>query len=126
MISAPIPGPHRLAKALSTPLLPPSCPCMARKACVGKNQPTSRWPACPKGFSKLCPSPVPKPSSETAKLWTRTSDTRPPSVHKYGSSLPTRKFHGLRVEQLPVSLRNDLDRPVTDPDRRVVVDCVCG
>src|SRR4051794_40162763 len=35
-----------------------------------------RWPAGPKGASNVSPSPVPNPSSETEKLWTRTWDMR--------------------------------------------------
>src|SRR5882724_4155477 len=31
-----------------------------------------RWPACPNGASNVRPSPVPNPSRETEKLWTRT------------------------------------------------------
>ena len=41
---------------------------------VPKNHSMSRPPACPKGASRLCPSPVANPSSETAKLCTRTFD----------------------------------------------------
>src|SRR6266568_7517129 len=74
MISAPMPGPQLLAKASSTPVVPPGSPCISRKLRVGKNHSWSLVPACPKGASRLWPSPVPKPSSETEKLWTRTRD----------------------------------------------------
>src|SRR3954454_6836422 len=80
MISTPIPDAHWLADASSTPRPPSDRPCCSRKARVGKNHSWSLWPACPKGVSKLCPSPVPNPSSDTEKLWTRTSDTGPPGV----------------------------------------------
>src|ERR1035437_3038342 len=33
-----------------------------------------RWPACPNGASNVRPSPVPNPSREIEKLWTRTWD----------------------------------------------------
>src|SRR4051795_2518714 len=33
-----------------------------------------RWPACPNGASNVRPSPVPNPSREIEKLWTRTCD----------------------------------------------------
>jgi len=75
MISAPTPGPQALAKASSTPTVPPGLPCMARNVRVGKNHSCSRVPACPNGASRVCPSPVPYPSSDTEKLCTRTSVT---------------------------------------------------
>gem|GEM_PF-5879676 len=75
MISAPMPGSQALAKASSMPVLPPGWPCMARKVRVGKNHSCSRAPACPNGASRLCPAPVPNPSSDTEKLCTRTRDT---------------------------------------------------
>src|SRR5581483_10295703 len=50
----------------------PGLPYIARKVRVAKNHSTSRPPACPKGASRLCPSPVPNPSRETEKLWMRT------------------------------------------------------
>src|SRR6185437_1613555 len=74
MISAPIPGPQLLASASSAPVLPPGSPCIAWKDRVAKNHFVSRPPACPNGDSRLCPSPVPYPSSDTEKLCTRTSD----------------------------------------------------
>src|ERR1700680_4460954 len=37
MISVPMPGAHWLARALSTPVLPPGSPCISRKVFVGKN-----------------------------------------------------------------------------------------
>jgi hypothetical protein len=63
------------AKASSMPVLPPGWPCMARKVRVGKNHSCCRVPACPNGASRLCPAPVPNPSSDTEKLCTRTCDT---------------------------------------------------
>ena len=42
---------------------------------VGKNHSCSRVPACPNGACRLCPSPVPNPSSDTEKLCTRTCGT---------------------------------------------------
>src|SRR5207248_9286019 len=53
MISAPMPGPQLLAKASSTPVVPPDSPCISRKLRVGKNQLWSLLPACPKGASRL-------------------------------------------------------------------------
>src|SRR5580658_6055654 len=41
---------------------------------VGNTHSCRRWPACPNGASNVKPSPVPKPSSEIEKLWTRTWD----------------------------------------------------
>ena len=75
MISAPIPGSPLLAKASSMPALPPGWPCMAWNVRVAKNHSCSRNPACPYGASRLCPPPVPNPSSETEKLCTRTRGT---------------------------------------------------
>ena len=70
-----MPGAQALAKASSMPVLPRGWPCMARKVRVGKNHSCSRVPACPNGASRLCPAPVPNPSSDTEKLCTRTCDT---------------------------------------------------
>lgn len=39
---------------------------------VGNTHSCRRWPACPNGASNVKPSPVPNPSSEIEKLWTRT------------------------------------------------------
>ena len=55
MISAPMPRPQLLAKASSTPVLPPGWPCIAWKVRVPKNHCCRRSPACPKGASRLCP-----------------------------------------------------------------------
>ena len=74
MISAPMPGPQAAANASSTPPLPPGWPCMAWKLRVANNHSCNRVPACPNGASRLCPSPVPNPSSDTEKLCTRTRD----------------------------------------------------
>jgi hypothetical protein len=75
MISAPMPGPHALAKASSTPVLPPGWPCMVWNVRVAKNHWCSLVPACPNAASRLGPAPVPNPSSETEELCTRTRDT---------------------------------------------------
>src|SRR5271166_6663070 len=56
------------------PVVPPDSPCIARNVRVAKNHSCNRLPACPNGASTLCPIPVPKPSSETEKLCTRTCD----------------------------------------------------
>ena len=71
MISAPMPGPWRCAKALSTPSLP-----SASQNLVAIIHSWRRWPACPKGASADCGSPVAKPSREMDKLWIRVSDIR--------------------------------------------------
>src|SRR6202034_497978 len=76
MISAPMPVPQLLAKASSAPLLPPVSPCIFWYVRVPRNRSKSLVPACPNGCSRDCPSPVPKPSSETAKLCTRTRDIK--------------------------------------------------
>src|SRR4051812_9159012 len=73
MISAPIPGPLRWANASSTP--PPLAALSgSRHHLVANIHSCSRSPAWPNGASRLCGSPVPKPSSEMEKLWTRASD----------------------------------------------------
>src|SRR5271155_1431882 len=41
---------------------------------VGNTHSCRRWPAWPNGASKVKPSPVPNPSREIEKLWTRTWD----------------------------------------------------
>src|SRR5580698_9492380 len=41
---------------------------------VGNTHSCRRWPAWPNGASNVKPSPVPNPSSEMEKLWTRTWD----------------------------------------------------
>ena len=69
MISAPIPAPNSCRKASSTPPLPPGC-----HERVANIHSCSRSPAWPKCASALWPSPVPKPSSEIAKFWTRASE----------------------------------------------------
>src|SRR6476660_4258887 len=84
MISAPMPGPQLLAKASSTPVSPPALSCIAWKVRVAKSHSISRSVACPKGASRLCPSPVPNPSRETEKLCTRTcSIARPPQNYTH-------------------------------------------
>src|SRR5882672_6737431 len=74
MISAPIPGSCSRRKALSRPSLPPGSPTNWRHHRVTNIHSCCRSPAWPNGASRLRPSPVPKPSSETAKNWTRASD----------------------------------------------------
>src|SRR5699024_5924905 len=79
MISTPTPVFHRLANASSTPtvgdwaLWKP----ISWKVRVGRAHSRRRWSAWPNGASRLCPSPVPNPSSETEKFWTRTLDAGP-------------------------------------------------
>src|ERR671919_1435545 len=80
MISAPIPGPCRRTKASSTPPVPPGWPTISRHHRVTNIHSCSLSPAWPNGASRLRPSPVPKPSSEMEKNWTRASDMGPPSV----------------------------------------------
>jgi hypothetical protein len=56
MISTPMPGAQLLAKASSTPALPPGSPFVSLKLWkvrVGKNHSWSLLPACPKGSSRL-------------------------------------------------------------------------
>ena len=66
MISAPISVAQLLAKASSTPVLPPVPPWIPWNVRVPTNPSTRRVPACPNGCSSDCPSPVLKPSNETA------------------------------------------------------------
>ena len=69
MISAPKPWLCRCANASSTPAEP-----SGDQNRVPNIHPCSRSPACPKGASSDCGSPLAKPSREMARLWTRTSD----------------------------------------------------
>src|SRR5215211_407626 len=62
MISAPIPP------------LPPDRPNIAAPQRVANIHSCSRSPAWPNGFSRVWGSPVPKPSSEIEKVWTRVND----------------------------------------------------
>src|SRR6266540_3126287 len=75
MISAPIAGSCSRAKASSRPRVPPRSPTISCHHRVVNIHSCSLSPAWPNGASWLCGSPVPKPSSEIEKLWTRTSDT---------------------------------------------------
>ena len=74
MISAPTPGANCRENASSTPPVPPGGPTSSPHQRVASIHWCSRSPAWPKGASRVCPSPVPKPSSEMAKLWTRVRD----------------------------------------------------
>src|SRR6266498_3146386 len=74
MISAPNPTSCRRAKASSTPPAPPGWPALSFHHRVANIHSCSLSPAWPNGASRLWPSPVPKPSSEIEKLWTRASD----------------------------------------------------
>src|SRR5258705_7400252 len=74
MIYAPMPSPKRLAKSLSGPVVPPVCPLISRNPRVPTYQPCSSSPPTPSGFSRSCRGPAPYPSSEIAKLWTRSLD----------------------------------------------------
>ena len=74
MISAPIPGACSRRNASSMPPLPPGSPTISRHHRVANIHSCSRSPAWPKGASWLRPSPVPNPSSEIEKNWTRVSD----------------------------------------------------
>src|SRR6266511_3531423 len=74
MIYAPMPSPNRLAKSLSGPVVPPVCPCISRNARVPTYQPCSSSPPTPSGCSSPWRGPAPYPSSEIAKLCTRTLD----------------------------------------------------
>src|SRR4030095_898689 len=74
MISAPIPGSWRRRTASSMPPPPPGSPTISCPHRVTNIHSCSRSPAWPNGASRLRPSPVPNPSSETEKNWTRASD----------------------------------------------------
>src|SRR5712664_1407815 len=74
MIYAPMPSPKRLAKSLSGPVVPPVFPFISRNARVPTYQPCSSSPPTPSGSLSPWPGPAPYPSSEIAKLWTRTLD----------------------------------------------------
>src|SRR4051812_12600622 len=74
MISAPIPGECSRSKASSMPRLPPGSPTISCHHRVTNIHSCNRSPAWPNGSSRLRPSPVPKPSSEMEKNWTRASD----------------------------------------------------
>jgi len=56
------------------PPVPPGWPTISRHHRVANIHSCSRSPAWPNGASWLRPSPVPKPSSEMEKNWTRASD----------------------------------------------------
>src|SRR5919198_1170006 len=75
MISAPIPTSCCRAKASSMPPVLPGWPALSFHQRVVNSHSCSRSPAWPNGSSRLWPSPVPKPSSEIEKCWTRVSDT---------------------------------------------------
>src|SRR6266513_4285706 len=75
MIHAPTHSPARLARSLSGPVVPPVLPSISRNARVTTNQPCSSSPPTPRGFSRVWRGPAPYPSSEIAKLWTRSLDT---------------------------------------------------
>src|SRR3954467_6927916 len=74
MISAPTPGSCSRTSASSMPLVPPGSPTISCHRRVRNIHSWSRSPAWPNGASRLRPSPVPKPSSETEKNWTRPTD----------------------------------------------------
>lgn len=74
MISAPIPGANCRKKASSMPPVPPGWPTISCHHRVTNIHSCSLSPAWPNGASRLCPSPVPKPSSEMEKNWTRATD----------------------------------------------------
>src|SRR3989441_5058730 len=74
MIYAPMPSPKRLAKSLSGPVVPPVFPFISRNARVPTYQPCSSSPPTPSGCSRPWRGPAPYPSSEIAKLWTRSLD----------------------------------------------------
>src|SRR5580704_7053129 len=74
MISAPNPSSIRSANEWSTPTVPPASPTIERQKRVAKYHSCRRWPAWPNGASNVRPSPVPNPSREIEKLWTRTWD----------------------------------------------------
>src|SRR5881628_982673 len=74
MIYAPMRSPKRFAKSLSGPVVPPVCPCISRNARVPTYQPCSSSPPTPSPCSSPWRGPAPYPSSEIAKLWTRSLD----------------------------------------------------
>src|SRR6266496_852131 len=74
MIYAPMPSPKRLAKSLSGPVVPPVLPFISRNARVPMYQPCSSSPPTPSGSFSPWRGPAPYPSSEIAKLWTRSLD----------------------------------------------------
>src|SRR6266516_1509353 len=87
MIYAPMPSPKRLAKSLSGPVVPPVCPCISRNPRVPRYQPCRSSPPTPSGFSRSWRGPAPYPSSEIAKLWTRSLDMESSALNgPYASS----------------------------------------
>src|SRR6185312_16464212 len=74
MISAPTPGSCSRTTASSMPPPPPGSPIISCHHLVANIHSWSRSPAWPNGASRLRPSPVPNPSSETEKNWTRAGD----------------------------------------------------
>src|SRR5207249_4619699 len=66
--------PKRLAKSLSGPVVPPVFPFISRNARVPMYQPCSSSPPTPSGSFSPWWGPAPYPSSEIAKLWTRSLD----------------------------------------------------
>src|SRR5436190_21846397 len=67
-------SPKRLAKSLSGPVVPPVLPFISRNARVPMYQPCSSSPPTPSGSFSPWRGPAPYPSSEIAKLWTRSLD----------------------------------------------------
>src|SRR5512135_3238125 len=77
-IQAPMPAKASSAIWLSTPVSPPSWPCILRQTRVAKNHSISSGPPTPRGFCWSWFGPAPKPSREIAKLRTSSFDMLPP------------------------------------------------
>ena len=56
------------------PRVPPGWPTISLPHRLANIHSCSRSPAWPNGASRLCGTPVPKPSSEMEKFWTRVRD----------------------------------------------------
>src|SRR5579863_4446753 len=98
-IHAPTFSKLRAANSSSTPVLPPSPPCIARNVFVSNAHPCTCIPPAPIGFSKLCSTPAPNPSVEIPNAFTRNRVTFPPWKHHHyhppdNAHLANRPAHG--------------------------------
>src|SRR6266550_4584760 len=96
-----MPSPKRLAKSLSGPVVPPVLPFISRNARVPMYQPCSSSPPTPSGSFSPWRGPAPYPSSEIAKLWTRSLDMESFS----GSHM--RRMGRLEIERRTIGLLLD-------------------
>src|SRR5439155_26273204 len=96
------------------PPLPPGSPVSSCHHRVTNIHSCSRSPAWPNGASRVMRSPVPKPSSETEKNWTRASDmARAPSRLSVGDRVGARRSsqdHRNVLEELDTTI----ERAATD------------